>query len=111
VQAAYTNFYLLQRYRKSPAAGEPVRLLIDRTYPELSLLVQYGLPMPLAAPPHPKAPGFHASFPNRDDPRCAEMIRWISVLLKPEGGSYPDIHYPPATQPTAQPATEPATRK
>jgi hypothetical protein len=72
--------------------------MIDRTHPEESLLAQYCLPRDQAAPPHPDVGNFHPIYKNRFDPGYAEMLRWISLLLKPEGGSYPDIHYP-ATQP------------
>lgn len=97
--AEYTNFYLLQAYEKPSAVrGGVMRVMIDRTHPEESLLAQYSLPRDQAAPPHPAVDNLRPIYMNRFDPRYAALVQWISLLLKPEGGSYPDIHYP-ATQP------------
>jgi hypothetical protein len=105
-QAAYTNFYMLQSYRKAPATGgEPVRVMIDRIHPELSLLVQYGLPQKIAAPPHPAALNFHPPFPGRNDSRYQALIYWMVMSLRPEGDDFPGIHYQP---PWATPTTAPS---
>ena len=98
-RAEYTDFYLLQHYERLPAVRDGVvRVLIDRTHPDQSLLAEYCLPRDIGAPPHPKAENFKPIIPNRNDPRYVAMLRWITLLLKPEGGVYPEIHYP-ATQP------------
>jgi hypothetical protein len=98
-RAEYTDFYILQHYERKPAVRDGVvRVMIDRTHPEQSLLAEYSLPREMAAPPHPKADNFRPVYTGRNDPRYDNLLRWISLLLKPEGGMYPDIHYP-TTQP------------
>jgi hypothetical protein len=93
-RADYTNFYILQHYERLPAVRDGiVRLMIDRTHPEDSLLGQYGLAQDMGAPPHPKADNFRPIFMGRSDGRYVSLLRWIGLLLKPEGGIYPDIHY------------------
>jgi hypothetical protein len=98
-RADYTNFYLLQHYERLPAVRDGIaRVMIDRTHPEDSLLAQYSLPLAMGAPAHPKAQNFSPIFTGRNDPRYASLLNWIGLLLKPDGGLYPGIHYT-ATQP------------
>src|SRR5205807_611704 len=53
--ATYTNFYLLQHV--SAAAGDAQHLMIDRAYPDNSLLALWGLPAEVSKVSHPPVPG------------------------------------------------------
>ncbi|HTW95666.1 MAG TPA: hypothetical protein VMD30_12765 [Tepidisphaeraceae bacterium] len=106
--AWYTNFYILQTYalkNKTPqGAPDGEQLMIDRTYPDQSLILQYGLPARLAATPHPAVPNFHQVYMSPNDPRYQLVHDWIVDILKPNGGDYPGVHYKssfglPSTQP------------
>ncbi|MGA2232088.1 MAG: hypothetical protein ABSH22_14425 [Tepidisphaeraceae bacterium] len=95
-QAWYTNFYLIQTHVTPPAEpGAAPRLMIDRTYPEKSLLAEYGLPRKQANSPHPAGAEFRPIFLGRNDERYLTMIRWIGSMLKPDAGSYGGIGYEP----------------
>jgi hypothetical protein len=111
-QASYSNFYILQTFVRHapsppPAAALPAgtfappsnaggqRLMIDRIYPNNSLLVQYALLPSLALTPHPAVADLRPVFVVRNDPRLQSLLYWIGLMLKPDGGRYPDIHYRP----------------
>jgi hypothetical protein len=100
-QARYTNFYLLQTYRYKN------RLMIDRNYPEKSLLAQYSLPTAMAVYPHPAVRDFHPMFPNRADERYQSLIYWMGQMLRPDAGTYSGIDYQPPWAATPQPTTAP----
>jgi hypothetical protein len=106
--ATYTNFYLLQSYVAAGRNGAPQRQMIDRPYPEKSLLVQYGLPQAIADFPHPPVPDFVPIFSGRNDPRYESVMRWIGEVLKPDGGMYRGLAYEPPWRRAA--GTEPASR-
>jgi hypothetical protein len=95
-EAWYTNYYLLQTYvRPATADGAPGKFMIDRTHPDQSLLLEYGLPRAQAKSPHPPALNFHPAFSGRDDLHYELVEQWITGMLRPDGGEYPEIHYRP----------------
>lgn len=115
-QACYSNFYILQTYTKRLASrdGEvDQRLMIDRNYPDRSLLAEYSLPAVEGDPPHPPVKNLHFLFERRNDIHYQSMIHWIGYMLKPEGGNFPGIDYRPPWQGPIHPleaTTAPTTR-
>jgi len=97
-RAAYTNFFRLTTYKTAGSLLEASRKMIDRIYPEQSLLAEYGLPQRLAQTPHPKAQDFKPVFTGKNDPHYQSLLHWISFDLKPDGGKY-GFQFAPATQP------------
>jgi hypothetical protein len=130
--ATYTNFYLLTQAVASTNGAE--HLMIDRSYPDQSLLALWGLPAQVSKVSHPTVSGivWHTPYRSTDDPQYKLLIAWINKLvpvnsigsglpvpqygfqspLPPLPGSEP----PPATAPVKQPvrgrapATRPAAR-
>lgn len=105
-EASYTNFYILQQYRQPSGQNQSVfgtgdLRMIDRTNPEQSLLLQYGLPTDVAEFDHPSVRGFRPIFRNLQDPRYEQVVRWIDQTLRPFEPDY-GISYTP---PTASQAT------
>ena len=106
-QAQYTNFYLLQTW--TPRPKSPIHLqMLDRTYPEKSLLAEYSLPRGQADHSHPRVLGLHRVFGGRGDPRYQSLIYWMGTTLQPVAGDYSGIDYRPpwlisATQPSSEP--------
>ena len=83
-RAWYSNFYLLQTHvMKDASPGAAPRFLIDRVYPEKSLLAEYSLPRNQANAPHPASADYRPIFFGRGDERYLMMIRWIGAMLKP----------------------------
>ncbi|HUS47009.1 MAG TPA: hypothetical protein VM098_02730 [Phycisphaerae bacterium] len=68
----YTNFYILDSFRKADL------YLIDRSIPEKSLLLQFGLPEKLADDDHPKA--ITAIFADNSDSKYVQLRDWIQSL-------------------------------
>lgn len=79
---AYANFITLTKYRYTPEKGLDARM-IDRTRPEDSLLVQFGLPRDIANFPHPDVEGFRPPFRGGNDPKYRTIVRWITDSLSP----------------------------
>ena len=89
--SAYTNFYTLQQYKQKQegasdktifAGGELA--MIDRTTPDRSLLLQYGLPLAQADFKHPKVANFNAIFGRgKADPQYRATLEWITKSLRP----------------------------
>lgn len=75
---AYTNFYILQKYRKS--IGGRVSAMVDRATPEQSLLLQYGLPPDIAEIDHPAVNGYRGIFRNKTDPTYRAIDNWMRSL-------------------------------
>lgn len=106
VEEAYTNFFVLQQF----VGGDSVPM-IDRTNPQDSLLLQWGLPRELATSPAPQIEGWEPAFRSVDDTQFQRIVEWIGMLYTPT----PDygITYPPTAPETAgegAPApAEPAT--
>ena len=101
-EAAYTNFYILQTYKRGNVA------MLDRGSPERSLLLEMGLPLEMAQTPHPTVPNFRAAFRNRQDPRYNRIADWLGKTLNVVQPNY-GIEYPLASNPAAvqPPATQP----
>lgn len=127
--SAYTNFYLLQTYRRGEvlAADEgrifdrsAAQRLINRVRPEQSLVLEYGLPPNVAEIDHPRVAGFRPAFRSRQDPRYQQVLAWIRSLPPPEpdygialAPAEPTAAEPepapvePITAPVTQPTTQP----
>lgn len=76
---AYTNFYILQTYAKNN--GES--LMIDRTYPERSLLAQYALnPDSADVAKHPPLKGqtYRGIAQNKSAPGYQALVNWMKSL-------------------------------
>lgn len=76
----YTNFLILHNYARNGSQ------MIDRSNPEDSLLLQWGLPRDEARQPAPDVPGWRPFFSGTDDPRFQQFVEWIRSL-------YPDPKY------------------
>ncbi|MBA3273205.1 MAG: hypothetical protein H0T11_04950 [Chthoniobacterales bacterium] len=91
--AVYTNFYLIQSYRKQRPGGNAVfgggdLRLIDRTHPEDSLLLSYGLPVNVAKYDHPKVQAWKPSFRGMQDANYGRLSEWITSSLTPTEPEY-----------------------
>jgi hypothetical protein len=107
--ATYTNFYVLatSRYPVTLADGKrQVMRMIDRTTPELSLILQFTLPGELARFPHPPVPGFRPLFRTADNDGFRNLQSWIQSTLSPIEPNY-GFQFNITPIPTSQPA--PAT--
>ncbi|MEM8738974.1 MAG: hypothetical protein AAGG38_10935 [Planctomycetota bacterium] len=89
---AYTNFFLLTQFKVD---GNP---MINRSSPELSLLLQWGLPRDAARFPAPELDQWSPSFRSTQDPQFQRYARWIASL-------YPDELDYDITYPTPAPGT------
>jgi hypothetical protein len=115
--ATYTNFYLLQRYKKeSKQASESLFArgdlrMIDRQRPEQSLLLQYALPGSIAAQDHPDVLNYKPALRNVNDPRYKLVLDWISSIrpVEPDYGIQLDDQDRIAAAEATQAATQPAT--
>ena len=82
----YTNFYILQETSRKLAGGDAfgtgavVRPMIDRLHPDMSLLLQYGLPRKQAALPHPKVQKWRPLFTGDSDQGYLQVRSWIASL-------------------------------
>jgi len=91
-QATLTNFYLLNQYRQTIDGVE--RRVIDRTYPDKSLLEQYALPADQAEFRHPEVPkgtpwrGIPGPFKNKTEAGYKRVSDWMGSLIpqQPEYG-------------------------
>lgn len=97
--ALYTNFYILQKYTKTIDGVE--YKMLNRTFPDRSLLLEYGLPAGQADVTHPSVPGYRPRFRNRTDPAYTEVVQWLTQSLKPIPPDYGIDVSPkvPASQP------------
>jgi len=75
---AYTNFYILQSY----ASKNGEHLMIDRTYPDRSLLAQYALNPDSAEIDHPpiKGQAYKAMAMNKSSPAYVTLVNWMREL-------------------------------
>jgi hypothetical protein len=121
--ATYTNFYLLNQVTANVGGAE--RRMIDRTYPDQSLIFLFGLPAEISKVSHPEVKGvaWHYIFASTQDPKYKAVYNWVNKLVKPDpvygfnfkldesditGEQPKPAPPPPATPP---PATRPAQRK
>lgn len=111
--AVYTNFYLLQSYRKERPGGNAVfgggdLRMIDRTHPEDSLLLNYGLPTNISQHDHPEVQGWRSAFRGVQEPTYVRLSNWITSGLTPREPEY-GITFEGG--PTTRPASAPAESK
>jgi len=120
--STYTNFYILQHYRRiregvqpssSPFSPDVTAFrLIDRQRPEDSLLAQFSLPPEFAQFRHPAVANYRPWLKSQNDPHYKELIAWMGTSLVPNDPQY-GINYPipgdvSATEPVTAPANAPA---
>jgi hypothetical protein len=81
--ATYTNFYLLMK--GSAQVGDTKYLLIDRDYPDKSLIAAWGLPADISKLSHPDVKGvtWRPIFRTTQDPEYQALITWIQKLVTP----------------------------
>jgi hypothetical protein len=110
-QVRYTNLLILHR-----ADLDPEWPLINYNHPEMSLIVQHGLPRMQARKPHPDVAGWKPVFGPAGHRMLRDTIQWIDAMMKPRP-EYPVDFEPPllggATQdpgPLGQPDTDRAPR-
>ena len=103
--AVYTNFYILTR--TAATVTETRRKMIDRTYPQNSLLTQFGLPRERADSRHPEVQGLVPVFKGVGDPRYQTVVDWMKSLVAVEPNYHIDYLPPGAAAPTSQPAVLP----
>lgn len=100
----YTNFFILNQYAKMV---NNARLgMIERTTPQRSLLLQYGLPPENAEVKHPPAGNYRGLFRTQADPRFKAIVDWLGTSLQVPAPDYAAIKY---EAPTNASATPPAT--
>lgn len=86
VKVDYTNYVLLWGgVRKNDGGGH--RRMIDKNWPNLSLVLQYGLPAANARYKHPVK--IKSLFKSTKDKKYVRVINWIKSL---EGPPMPDYH-------------------
>ncbi len=120
---AYTNFYVLQTYKKNVSEGvidgvfnPAFATMIDRSHADMSLLLQYGLPEQSADYKHPRTRGYNGIFPRgKEDPKYLAIRSWITSLnrLPPDYGFKFTLERRDAveaTPPTTGPATGPSVQ-
>ncbi|HZL38516.1 MAG TPA: tetratricopeptide repeat protein [Tepidisphaeraceae bacterium] len=91
--ATYTNFLMLQKYTMN--VNKTQRFMVDRQFPDQSLLLQFMLPLDVAETPHPKVKGFKAMSKLKTDVKYEAVLGWIQNLnpVSPEYGI--DLSKPP----------------
>ncbi len=101
----YTNFYILHKWERNG------RKMIDRDNPEMSLLLQYGLPKKIAKCPRPKyVPG--PIFKSTNDRSYKIVKDWIASLRRLFPPGYRIKYTLPGQKPVKPiPTTTPATTK
>ena len=92
----YTNLLILQRLELDPEWP-----LINYEDPELSLIIQYGLPRDEARKPHPDVRGWKPVFGHGGKRMLQDTTDWIRSMMAPR----PD--YPVVFDPAASPQEEP----
>jgi hypothetical protein len=85
----YTNFMILERLQLDPQWP-----LVNYAEPEMSLIIQHGLPREDARLPHPDVPGWTPVFTRGRDRLKQESIRWIESMMQPRP-EYPVEYEPP----------------
>jgi len=99
----YTNFYTLTQLTSPVEKVE--RRMIDRLYPQNSLILQFGLPRERAEFDHPEANGWKIWFSGTQDNKYLQILDWVQNGLVPVQPNY-GIEF---TLPTTKaPATQPA---
>jgi hypothetical protein len=76
--AVYTDFLILLKSTFTIKGVE--RLMVDRSNPESSLVLQFMLTPEIADVPHPPVTGYHPPVKSKADPRYALILTWIQSL-------------------------------
>jgi hypothetical protein len=113
----YTNYYVLQSYKKNVSEGivegmlNPTNaLMIDRLTPAQSLLLQYGLSAQSADHKHPSVRGYNGIFTRgREDAKYKVVEGWISSLGRIEPRYDIDFKFQRRAAADAEAANPPAT--
>jgi hypothetical protein len=79
-EVAYTNFYILQNYKQS--LGDKEYSMIDRTYPERSILAYFSLSPEASELKHPEIKGqtYKPIAANKSAPAYRTLIEWMKEL-------------------------------
>jgi hypothetical protein len=79
-EVAYSNFYILQDYRQT--IGDTEYWMIDRTYPERSILAQFALSPDAAELKHPaiKGQAYKPIAVNKSAPGYQAIVGWMRQL-------------------------------
>lgn len=88
---AYTNFHILNTYVKK--FGPQQIAMIERTQPERSLLLQFGLPGEDRPIKHPAVPNYRPIYRTPNDPRFLLVARWLGESLTVPAPDYSAIQY------------------
>jgi hypothetical protein len=97
-ETIHTNFYILTQTKTATS------YMVDRDFPERSLLIQYGMPLNTAKTPHPDVPGFKPHFlVGEKDRTYVATMDWIKMLYRP-APRYDIIYKMPSTE-VAKPKT------
>lgn len=116
--AVYTDFYVLTTTKVNMNVGMVANVtsggpawayMVDRTHPDASLVLQYGLADAMADNKHPKVPGYTGIYPRgKSDPKYTAVLNFIQALnpVAPDYG----ISFTLARSGSAAPATSPSTQ-
>lgn len=74
----FTNFMILERLQTDPQWP-----LINYEEPEMSLIIQYGLPRQAARLAHPEVRGWRPVFTKLNDRMKEQSIQWIESMMQP----------------------------
>jgi hypothetical protein len=123
-EVAYTNFYILQNFKES--FGDKEYSMIDRNYPDRSIMTYFALPPDASELKHPELKGqtYKPLVPSRTSQSYRNLIEWMKEL-QAAGGDYgikydlpgagkgetkaADAPKPDATKPTTGNPPKPAT--
>lgn len=94
----YTNFLILERLELDSQWP-----LINYSEPEMSLIIQHGLPRDEARLPHPDVSGWQPVFTRSRERLKRESIRWIESMMQPRP-TYPVDYEPPLRERPGQSA-------
>ena len=89
-----TNFVIVNQFYKDverPKQRPQQYLMIDRTQPQLSLLLQYALPAALVEVPHPEVKGYNGVIRNRAEKNYGTLIGWITEGLSAVPPGYDEM--------------------
>ena len=116
--AIYTNFYTLARTTVSAddpqggvfgGSGKITRKLIDREFPDQSLLLSYLLPADASEYPHPEVEGFRPAFRDARMGPFQAIRNWIGGTLEKTDEEYGLDFEGPGDPMAEPPATQPAS--
>lgn len=86
-EVAYTNFYILQNFKES--FGDKEYSMIDRNYPDRSIMTYFALPPDASELKHPELKGqtYKPLVPSRTSQSYRNLIEWMKEL-QAAGGDY-----------------------